>query len=316
MRESFYDFIFEYIFQELPQIEPAGDGAPDRLALLPDGRVGGAYRGLTLYSVFQPIFAVEEGSAQCFEALLRAQNDTGGRVSPERVFSLPGGPDEHVYLDRVARIMHAMNFMIQSGIFRGKLFLNIDPCHLTAVTNSHGEFFEKVLQLCGFSPKNIVLEILESAVDDTRQLQNAVANYRKLGFGIAIDDFGRDHSNFERLWRLEPDIVKLDRSLIAMAVQNQRMRNVLRYIVEIIHQLHAKVVCEGIETSDQVSAAQDAGVDFLQGYYFAKPSPNLQRTRLFPSDASMDSAIPACERLYGSEMAKLAEWGMAQPAYL
>lgn len=56
-----------------------------------------------------------------------------------------------------------------------------------------------------------MLGVLESHVDDLQHLQEAIDAYRSRGFRVAIDDFGCQHSNFDRLWRLTPDIVKLAR---------------------------------------------------------------------------------------------------------
>jgi EAL domain-containing protein (putative c-di-GMP-specific phosphodiesterase class I) len=81
----------------------------------------------------------------------------------------------------------------------------------------------------------VVLEIVESLVADSTHLIEALESYQKLGYRIAIDDFGSRESNFDRLWNLSPDIVKLDRSLVVQSVVNTRARRVLPKLVEIIH---------------------------------------------------------------------------------
>lgn len=124
-----------------------------------------------------------------------------------------------------------------------------------------------------------MLEILESRVDELPRLQDAVDAYRSRGFRVAIDDFGCQHSNFDRLWRLTPDIVKLDRSLIVQASEDKRVRRILPKIVEIIHDLGAQVVVEGIETLDQHVLALDAGTDLMQGFYYARPSAEVLAQR-------------------------------------
>lgn len=114
--------------------------------------------------------------------------------------------------------------------------------------------------------------MLESHVDDLRHLQGAISVYRSRGFRVAIDDFGCQHSNFDRLWRLTPDIVKLDRSLIVQVTKNSRARRILPKIIQIIHDSGAQVVVEGIEIPEQHALARDAGADLLQGYFYARPS--------------------------------------------
>lgn len=183
-----------------------------------------------------------------------------------------------MHFDRLCRVVHALNFFHQSGA-QGDLFLNISGRHLLSVGKGHGHTFETLLRHCGLAPTQIVLEVLESGVDDLQHLQEAVNGYRSRGFRVAIDDFGCQHSNFDRLWRLTPDIVKLDRSLIVQASTNARARRILPKIIDIIHDLGAQVVCEGIETAEQHTLARAAGADLLQGYYYARPSTEVVSPR-------------------------------------
>lgn len=243
--------------------------------LVSDKGACGDYRGLRLFSVFQPLFDARTLNARAHEALLRVQDADGRFLSPATAFALPETTDDVVYFDRLCRVIHALNFARQatSG---AELFVNVSGRHLLGVSNrGHGEIFERLLRICGLQPGQIILEVLEARVDDISRLNEAVAAYRERGYRVAIDDFGCEHSNFDRLWRLTPDIVKLDRSLIVQGTTNERARRILPKLVEIIHELGAQVVCEGIETPDQHRLAVDAGADLLQGYYYAKPSATL-----------------------------------------
>src|SRR5690606_3189599 len=89
---------------------------------------------------------------------------------------------------------------------------------------------------------------------------------------VAIDDFGAGESNFERVWRLRPDIVKLDRAMITEAAQNPLVQRILPGIVSLVHEAGALVVMEGIETERQALIALKSDVDFVQGFYFLRPS--------------------------------------------
>ena len=92
---------------------------------------------------------------------------------------------------------------------------------------------------------------------------------------LAIDDFGAGHSNFERVWNLKPDIVKLDRSLLLRAESSKRNKKMLNSLVDLLHQAGCLVVIEGVEEQAQALIAMDSGADFIQGYYFAKPCTQL-----------------------------------------
>jgi EAL domain-containing protein (putative c-di-GMP-specific phosphodiesterase class I) len=241
-----------------------------------DSGAFGSYHGMRLYSAFQAVFTSATLRPVAHEALLRARDENNRQMSPAAAFERAVTPDEAIYFDRLCRMVHALNFFTQNGP-EGDLFLNVSGRHLLSVGGGHGSTFETLLKHCGLRPTQIVLEILESRVDDLKHLQEAVDAYRSRGFRVAIDDFGCQNSNFDRLWLLTPDIVKLDRSLIVQASLNPRAQRILPKIVDIIHDLGALVVCEGIETHEQHAIALDAGADLLQGYFYARPAAEMGR---------------------------------------
>lgn len=257
-----------------------GEGAQmlQRRVHFEDHGAVGVWPGLTLRSVFQPLLPTAGGRPAAHEALLRVEDARGRPVSPEQAFRLPGTAEQIVRFDRLCRTIHAINFSAQAEE-GAVLYLNVDGRHLLSVDGgTHGSFFETLLGFCELRAGQVVLEILESRISDVARLSEAIAAYQMRGFGIAIDDFGCRHSNFDRLWRLSPNIVKLDRGLILQADGNARARKILPKLVEIIHDLGAKVVCEGIETVDQHALAVDAGADMVQGYFYARPAARLHPT--------------------------------------
>ena len=241
------------------------------------GRARGCYDGMQLHSAFQPLFLARTMRPVAYEALLRARDGDGTAIPPQEAFERPATPEDIVCFDRLCRTVHAVNFAGQAR--PGELlFLNVNARHLLSVDGgTHGAAFETLLGHCGLTPAQVVLEILEAGIDDLGRLAEAVTAYQKRGYRIAIDDFGCRHSNFDRLWQLSPDVVKLDRSLILEATSNARARLILPKLVGIIHDLGGEVVCEGVETPEQHALAVNAGVDLLQGYHYARPAPDLQR---------------------------------------
>lgn len=242
-----------------------------------DHGVSGRYGRMSLHSAFQPLLDAASLRPAAHEALLRARLADGRPVSPAQAFRQPQQPEGIVFLDRLVRTVHAFNFAAQADD-GDVLYLNVDGRHLLNVEGgSHGRTFETLLAHCGLAPDRIVLEILESDIADDQRLMAAVAAYQARGYRIAIDDFGCSHSNFDRLWKLSPDIVKLDRGLIVQSATNPRARTILPKLIDILHDLGALVVCEGIETTDQHALVLDAGTDLVQGFLYAHPQPNLHR---------------------------------------
>jgi EAL domain-containing protein (putative c-di-GMP-specific phosphodiesterase class I) len=192
-------------------------------------------------------------------------------ISPPAAFLQAEVAERLVKFDRVCRTLHTLNFL-NMGKSSGLLFLNVHPELLVAV-NSHGKVFEQVLHQHDVATSNVVIEINESAVGEKKLLAEAIANYRERGYKIAIDDFGKQHSNIERLWTLAPEYVKLDCSIIQQAESNSRLQRVLPKLVDNIRELDAEVVIEGIETQSQFELARHAGGHLLQGYLLGRPSP-------------------------------------------
>jgi EAL domain-containing protein (putative c-di-GMP-specific phosphodiesterase class I) len=127
-------------------------------------------------------------------------------------------------------------------------------------------------QRTGFPLDRLVFEILEhESIADTGHLLSIVAEYRRHGFKIALDDFGTAWSGLTRLAQVRPDIVKVDRLLVAGCDRDEKQAIILRYVVKMCRDLKIKPVFEGIERREEAETLRDLGARFMQGYYFAKP---------------------------------------------
>ncbi len=95
---------------------------------------------------------------------------------------------------------------------------------------------------------------------------------RRAGYRIAVDDLGAGYAALGALASLEPDVVKLDMSLIRHLDQHLTKRRVVGAITTLCHELGSKVVAEGVETVQEAAAVMEAGVDLIQGYLYARPT--------------------------------------------
>jgi len=237
--------------------------------------VSGHFAGFVLRSAFQPLFRSDTLRLVAHEALLRVTMQDGTPIAPPDAFVTIERLGCSVVFDRLCRMLHVLNYLRQSNT-QSDLFLNVHGDHLLGLgAGEHGSFIGTLISLYDLDPARVVLEIIEDRIDDLPLLESAIHHYRQRGLRVAIDDFGARHSNFDRLWMLAPDVVKLDRTLILQAIDNPMARRILPKIVDIIHELGAQVVCEGIETLDQYLLARDSGADLLQGFLFALPSEHL-----------------------------------------
>jgi EAL domain-containing protein (putative c-di-GMP-specific phosphodiesterase class I) len=244
-----------------------------RALLQPEGgRTVGNFAGLTVRSHFQPIFSVAHSRTVGFEGLMRPADRNGHPVSPLDALAMEPDFAHILTLDRLASAVHVHNFQHLKA--DGWLFLNMNTAvFLKSVHDGH--FLGGLLQATGFPAHRVVIEILEQGVLNEVQLGEAVQFFRKQGFLIALDDFGAGHSNFDRVWNLQPDIVKLDRSMTTQAGSNLRIRRMMPVMVSLLHEAGSLVLMEGIETEGEALMAMDADADFVQGYYFGVPAETL-----------------------------------------
>jgi EAL domain-containing protein (putative c-di-GMP-specific phosphodiesterase class I) len=232
-----------------------------------------AWEGAKLDSHFQPILSVRDPVCHGYEALLRATDRDGARIAPADLLARAAEASRAV-LDWSCRALHLRNYARFDPDER-TLFLNVHPraaLHDAACARELGE----LIRYYGLMPKRVCVEILADDCGDEDLLREAVATYRGLGVSIAIDDFGKARSNFERVLALHPDVVKVDRGLLADAVLGWgRSRRMLAGIVELLHEMRSRVVVAGIENAAEARVAVESGADFVQGFFFSAPDAAL-----------------------------------------
>ena len=231
------------------------------------------YNDIKLYSLSQPIVSHSHQKYIGVEALVRGETQDGATVMPSELFkphAVMGG--ELRLLERLSRLLHIVNFKEQDN-HSNWLFINLSP-QLIAIEDDADDL-AAALAWADLDPHRVVVEVTEQASYDPKGLTDAVARYRALGCLIAIDDFGAGHSNFERIWSLRPEIVKLDRNMVLRACSDPCIEQMLPRLVELIHQTGSMVLAEGIETVEQALMIWNSGADLGQGYLFGYPRKEL-----------------------------------------
>jgi EAL domain-containing protein (putative c-di-GMP-specific phosphodiesterase class I) len=127
--------------------------------------------------------------------------------------------------------------------------------------------------------QRVVLEITErSTLSGIEGLKAKLAKLRALGFRIALDDLGAGYSGLSSFTLLEPDVVKIDMSLVRDVDSSSRKRSIVRSMLELAaRDLNTLVICEGVETVAERDVLLELGADLLQGYLFARPTRELVR---------------------------------------
>ncbi|MDE1184607.1 EAL domain-containing protein [Paraburkholderia sp.] len=232
------------------------------------------WRALTLHSVFQPVLSITHQRIVGYEGLLRAFDPVGLPVSPEVLFSGTRSAAEARELDRIARCLHVANFMDQ-GIETGWLFLNTRP-QVFETGWPQRAFIDELSAHFGLAQERIVIEVLEQPADDESAVASMLTASQPRDFLIAIDDFGTGFSNFDRVWRFRPDIVKLDRSLVQRAAKQEGDDSLISHLIAMLHQSGALVLAEGVETDEELMILMHADVDFIQGFRLGQPKGSIE----------------------------------------
>jgi EAL domain-containing protein (putative c-di-GMP-specific phosphodiesterase class I) len=125
---------------------------------------------------------------------------------------------------------------------------------------------------------NIVLEVSENTSPDLLlAAKRTLSLLRNYNIKIALDDFGTEYSTMLFLNELPVDIVKIDKSFVQETPSSRRARSLLKFGVNISHDLGCEVVAEGIETQEQLDCVKDSGADIGQGFLFSAPFINFKK---------------------------------------
>lgn len=208
--------------------------------------------------VFQPIVDLKTQRTYAYEALARPQDSRF--ADPIEMFEAAVEAERVAELGRLHRrqaIQHGRDW---------PLFVNLFPDEFDypLLVRPDDPLFRHNRPVC--------IEITESVpIKYFKQCHSVLAEMRKKGVMLAIDDLGAGYSNLKYISDLAPDLVKLDRDLIADLRGGTRQFRLLQSIVHLCHEMEAKVVAEGVETLVELALVRAADVDYCQGYLLARP---------------------------------------------
>jgi EAL domain-containing protein (putative c-di-GMP-specific phosphodiesterase class I) len=244
--------------QEALDLLGNGAGGGDPLALAPSFE-----RALgSVWTAYQPIVRARDGSLFGYEALLR---------SGEASLPHPGAIiDAAERLERLAQLGRVIRTAAASHMHAAPpdalLFVNLHARDLL-----DDDLFADSAPLSQIAPR-VVLEITErAALDDVKDARERTARLRERGFRIAVDDLGAGYAGLTSFVTLEPELVKLDMSLIREIDKHATKRKLVASVAALCKELGMLVVAEGVETRAELEQVVACGCDLIQGYLLAKP---------------------------------------------
>jgi EAL domain-containing protein (putative c-di-GMP-specific phosphodiesterase class I) len=223
-----------------------------------------------LRTYFQPIIDIKRNEIYAYECLSRGIKEDGSIMGSHMIFRTAFKSDLLYYLDREARetaLMSSINNNVKK-----KIFINFVPSSIYNPKTSLKDTLDWVEKL-GHKPSNIVFEIIETEdIDDAKYLKNLLNEYRKQGFKIALDDIGSGYSSLSILAEIKPDYIKVDMDIIRNIHKDKFKQSIFRGLTLICKENNIKVLAEGVETKDELDFCIDNGADYIQGFYYAKPT--------------------------------------------
>jgi EAL domain-containing protein (putative c-di-GMP-specific phosphodiesterase class I) len=232
-----------------------------------------SYGPFVLRSAFQPIFSQDANgrlTIEAFEALIRA-NRNGQPVSPYQFFSRVD-PEDAVTIDTLCRELHILNMGVL-GRKKARLFINFNPALFDAVADIDAEI-DRMVEItlrAGLNPSRIVCEITEQGSGDKSVLDKLVSGLRARLFRIAVDDFGADDSDIQRVTDLNPDILKFDAEWVRRFTETRPGMALLKLSVQQFIERGITVLFEGLEEEHQITFCNEIGVQLMQGFALARP---------------------------------------------
>jgi EAL domain-containing protein (putative c-di-GMP-specific phosphodiesterase class I) len=226
---------------------------------------------------FQPVLEMlpTERKPHYFEALIRGPRGTSAE-NPSILFEYARKKSRESAVDRacVEAILEAAGSLPKAST----LGINVHASTL-AMDEEFVEFLAVTLETRNISPRRLVVEIVEHAPPwDVSGFLQALEGLRALGVRIALDDVGLGHSNFMMILQCRPDYFKVDRYFVSGCARDFHRRAVLSSVAQLARPFGARVVGEGVESPDDLSALRRLGISLVQGYLFGAPAPASEVT--------------------------------------
>ena len=230
---------------------------------------------------FQPKVDMKTGAIVGAEALARWITPEHGIISPERFIDLFEKNNFIIRLD--LSIFEQTCRILKQRQDEGKAVIPVS-CNF-----SHNHFTDlslpakltEITRRYGITPALLDIEITEtSVINDIDTVIEATRQLRHSGFKISLDDFGVGYSSVNLLCQIDVDTIKIDKSFLEHASILPCKRNLIEGIVAIADSLGIDILCEGVETQQQIDFLTRAGCTLAQGYYYGRPVPFDEFARL------------------------------------
>lgn len=242
------------------------------------------------HPVYQPIFALEDGSLHGFEALLRWYHPSKGLIPPLDFIPLAEETGLIVQIGKKVLEDAVGTTRKWTESFGRPLRIHVNVAAPQLVGATFLQDVRNILDGASLSPSALSIEVTESVLMRDAAVET-LASIKNLGLEVSIDDFGTGYSSLAYLQKLPVDVVKIDKTFIDEIASNTKSKEFLRVLLDLTRILDLKAIAEGVETAAQRDVLLALGCEFAQGYFFSRPLDTKAAEALIARCAQADGKL-------------------------
>lgn len=227
-----------------------------------------------LYVVVQPIVDINADQWEYFEILSRWESDTLGNIAPSEFIEAAEQSGLIVELgERIIELACIAKQELESQLgHRVKLSINCSAYELVD-SKRYINHLTSMIDKYQHSTCDFVIELTETVLLSLSGQEQMVLNsLRYLGFQVALDDFGTGYSSLNYIHNYPIDIIKIDATFVRNMLSNKTSEQVVLLIVQLSQLLNVNLIAEGVEDKNASDKLIEMGCNYIQGYFYAKPS--------------------------------------------
>ena len=240
-----------------------------------------ALRHKDFYLVYQPVVDLQTGAWIGAEALLRWENRAGKIIRPDVFVRVA---EEEGLINDLTRQVFEMIAADAPEIFTVAPDFHIAINLSAEDLNNPGTIqdLKNLVTATNARPQQFIIEATESGFITAETARQVIREARDYGVNVAIDDFGTGYSGLAYLEKLELNYLKIDKSFIDTIGTDAATGQVIFHIIEMAQSLRLRMIAEGVETEAQANVLRERGVEYAQGYHFARPMPLTELVQQLP----------------------------------
>ena len=223
----------------------------------------------------QPKWSISQNRLIGAEALARWKRKDGSMIFPSEFIPVfeKNGFIEKLDSYMFEKLCMQIREYEREGIYR-KIPISINQSRILILNPDYVKNIEKMIQRYDVPVENIEIEITETVfLNEKEQVIEIINRLKEIGVMLAMDDFGSGYSSLNVLKDVPFDVLKIDREFFSESNTSFTSILILEKIIEMSKAMGIRVVCEGVETTEQIDILRDIGCDLVQGYYYGRPMP-------------------------------------------